>query len=55
MDFEHPLPRRAAELDGPRLAGEVWVADIGMPLEVYAELGIEVPLALFSTGDRFRL
>ncbi len=41
--------------DGPRLAGEVWVADIGMPLEVYAELGIEVPLALFSTGDRFRL
>ncbi len=41
--------------DGPRLAGEVWVADIGMPLEVYAELGIEVPLTLFSTGDRFRL
>ena len=41
--------------DGPRLAGEIWVADIGMPLEVYAELGIEVPLTLFSTGDRFRL
>src|SRR5207245_4461968 len=41
--------------DGPRLAGEVWVADIGMPLEVYAELGIDVPSTLFAAGDRFRL
>jgi ADP-dependent NAD(P)H-hydrate dehydratase / NAD(P)H-hydrate epimerase len=41
--------------DGPRLAGEVWVTDIGMPLEVYAELGIDVPSTLFAAGDRFRL
>ncbi len=41
--------------DGPRLAGEVWVADIGMPFEVYAELGIVVPPTLFSAQDRFRL
>ena len=41
--------------DGPRLAGEVWVADIGMPLEVYAELGIDVPSTLFTAADRFRL
>ena len=41
--------------DGPRLAGEVWVADIGMPFEVYAELGIDVPSTLFTTHDRFRL
>ena len=41
--------------DGPRLAGEVWVADIGMPLEVYAELGIEVRPTMFATHDRFRL
>ena len=41
--------------DGPRLAGDIWVADIGMPLEVYAELGIEVPSILFATEDRFRL
>ncbi|TMC96744.1 MAG: NAD(P)H-hydrate epimerase [Chloroflexi bacterium] len=41
--------------DGPRLAGEVWVADIGMPLEVYAELGIDVPSTLFAAADRFRL
>jgi len=50
------LPKAGlTQADGPRLAGEVWVADIGMPLEVYAELGIEVPHRLFSTGDRFRL
>jgi hydroxyethylthiazole kinase-like uncharacterized protein yjeF len=42
-------------LDGPRLAGDVWVADIGMPFEVYAELGIEVPRSLFATEDRFKL
>ena len=41
--------------DGPRLAGEVWVADIGMPFEVYAALGIEMPAALFSADDRLRL
>jgi len=50
------LPKAGLSLaDGPRLAGEVWVADIGMPLEVYAELGIEVPQALFVAQDRFRL
>jgi len=31
------------------------VADIGMPFEVYAAMGIEVPPTLFSAGDRFRL
>jgi NAD(P)H-hydrate epimerase len=41
--------------DGPGLAGEVWVADIGMPLEVYAALGMEVPATLFEAQDRFRL
>ena len=50
------LPKAGLWLaDGPRLAGEVWVADIGMPLEVYAELGFEVPQTLFSAQDRFRL
>lgn len=41
--------------DGPRASGEVWVADIGMPLEVYRALGIDVPAGLFSTHDNFRL
>jgi len=41
--------------DGPGHAGEVWVADIGMPFEVYAALGISVPDNLFSTLDRLRM
>ena len=41
--------------DGPRLAGEVWVADIGVPFEAYALLGLPVPPDLFASGDRFRL
>jgi hydroxyethylthiazole kinase-like uncharacterized protein yjeF len=41
--------------DGPRLAGEVWVADIGVPFEAYAMVGAEVPPNLFSSEDRVRL
>jgi NAD(P)H-hydrate epimerase len=41
--------------DGPRLAGEVWVADIGMPFEAYAALGLHVPPDLFAHGDQVRL
>jgi len=43
------------QADGPSLAGEVWVADIGVPFEVYAELGINVPAHLFAMHDRFQL
>jgi NAD(P)H-hydrate epimerase len=41
--------------DGPRVAGEVWVVDIGVPFEAYAELGLQVPRDLFSEYDRLRL
>jgi hydroxyethylthiazole kinase-like uncharacterized protein yjeF len=41
--------------DGPRLAGDVWVADIGVPFEAYALLGVQVPTNLFATEDRVRL
>jgi NAD(P)H-hydrate epimerase len=41
--------------EGRRHSGEVWVADIGIPPQVYAELGIEVPEDLFSTQDRVPL
>jgi hydroxyethylthiazole kinase-like uncharacterized protein yjeF len=41
--------------DGPGLAGEVWVADIGVPFEAYAAVGVDVPRDLFATGDRVRL
>lgn len=43
------------EGDGPRAAGEVWVADIGVPFEAYAMVGVQVPPHLFSTEDRVRL
>jgi hydroxyethylthiazole kinase-like uncharacterized protein yjeF len=41
--------------DGPRHAGEVWVVDIGIPFEVYAALGVDVPSSLFTAQERFRL
>jgi hypothetical protein len=41
--------------DGPRLAGDVWVADIGVPFEAYAVLGMHVPSHLFALEDRVRL
>ena len=34
--------------DGPGVCGEVWVADIGIPAEAYAELEIDVPRSLFQ-------
>ena len=34
--------------DGPGVCGEVWVADIGIPAQAYAELGIDVPSSLFK-------
>ncbi len=41
--------------EGPALAGEVWVADIGVPNEAYRELGLAVPAHLFSMHDRVQL
>ena len=41
--------------DGPGVAGEIWVVDIGVPFEAYAAVGVEVPRHLFADGDRFRL
>ena len=41
--------------DGPRLCGEVWVADIGVPFEAYAEMGLQVRRDLFAESDRVHL
>jgi NAD(P)H-hydrate epimerase len=41
--------------DGPRLCGDVWVADIGVPFEAYVELGLQVPRNLFAESDRIHL
>ena len=50
------LPKRGLLLaDGPAYAGDVWVADIGIPFEAYAAIGVEVPPHLFAMHDRFQL
>lgn len=41
--------------DGPRVCGDIWVADIGIPFEAYAAVGVAVPPDLFSSSDRFHL
>jgi ADP-dependent NAD(P)H-hydrate dehydratase / NAD(P)H-hydrate epimerase len=41
--------------DGPTMAGNLWVADIGVPFEAYAEIGVEVPHDLFASSDRIQL
>jgi NAD(P)H-hydrate epimerase len=41
--------------DGVRLAGEVWLADIGVPFEAYAMVGAAIPAGLYSSADRVRL
>jgi len=41
--------------DGPAHAGEVWVADIGIPFEAYAAVGVQVPAHLFAMHDRLQL
>jgi hydroxyethylthiazole kinase-like uncharacterized protein yjeF len=40
--------------DGLSLCGEVWVADIGVPFEAYAAVGLEVPRGLFTSSDCIR-
>ena len=40
---------------GPTHAGDVWVVDIGVPFEAYAEVGVHVPRDLFAKSDRFHL
>ncbi len=41
--------------DGLRLAGEVWVADIGVPFEAYEAIGVTGCRDLFAQGERVRL
>lgn len=50
------LPKRGLLTGaGPALAGEVWVADIGIPDQAYADLGLEVPAHLFAAQDAILL
>jgi ADP-dependent NAD(P)H-hydrate dehydratase / NAD(P)H-hydrate epimerase len=51
------LPKRGLLLaDGPRVAGEIWLADIGIPFAAYEEAGgAPVPAHLFAMHDRVQL
>ena len=50
------LPKRGLlEADGPELAGEIWVADIGIPPAAYSALGLPVPDHVFAMHDRLQL
>jgi NAD(P)H-hydrate epimerase len=44
------LPKTGLDADG---VGELWLADIGIPPEVYRRIGLEVPVGLF--GPHFRI
>ena len=41
-------------LDVPAV-GELWLADIGIPIQVYRRLGVEIPVGMFAAGYRVRL
>jgi len=41
--------------DGPRVCGDIWLADIGVPFEAYAAVGVSTPPDLFSVADRVHL
>ena len=46
------LPKRG--LFSPQV-GDLWLADIGIPIEVYRRVGIDVPSALFGSEYLVRL
>jgi NAD(P)H-hydrate epimerase len=50
------LPKQGLLLaDGPSLAGEIWVVDIGIPEKAYESLGIKVPAGLFAQASAVKL
>lgn len=50
------LPKRGLlAADGPRVSGQVWVADIGIPPQVFDELGVDIPVRFFEDADSVRL
>lgn len=50
------LPKQGlVNADGPRLAGEIWVADIGVPLHAFHEAGVTVDPDWFRGADLRRI
>ena len=46
------LPKTGLDADA---VGVLWLADIGIPREVYRRVGVQVPDGLFTPGYRVRL
>jgi hypothetical protein len=42
-------------LDGPKVSGEVWVGDIGIPMRALREIGVTPPTSLFQLSEIFKL
>ncbi|MFI5282046.1 MAG: NAD(P)H-hydrate epimerase [Candidatus Dormibacterales bacterium] len=50
------LPKRGLLLaDGPKLAGQIWIGDIGIPRGAYELLGIDVSDSFFGQASAIRL
>jgi NAD(P)H-hydrate epimerase len=50
------LPKKGLLVaDGPSVAGEIWVADIGIPEQAYESLDIKVPAGLFAGASAVKL
>jgi hypothetical protein len=50
------LPKAGLLLaDGPKHSGEIWVADIGIPTEVYQAIGVQLATNPFADKDQVRL
>ena len=46
------LPKTGLDADA---VGQLWLADIGIPREVYRRVGVDLPAGLFTSGYRVRL
>jgi NAD(P)H-hydrate epimerase len=54
VTFTLPKPG-LLRLDGPKVAGDVWVADIGIPFEALRAIGVTPPRSLFELSEIVQL
>jgi NAD(P)H-hydrate epimerase len=54
VTFTLPKPG-LMRLDGPKVAGEVWLADIGIPFEALRAMGVTPPKSLFELSEIVQL
>jgi NAD(P)H-hydrate epimerase len=49
------LPKTGIMAAGHAVTGDIWLADIGVPPEVFARVGVEVPGDVFASGSIMRI